>query len=56
MKMIIGSFMFALVLGVGMASLSFAAGDMDTPSSQTVSNKLDKRQTQQKHPSIPSAK
>ena len=40
MKKFIGSFAFALVLGVGMASLSFAAGDMATPSSQTVKGDL----------------
>ena len=40
MRKIIGSFMFALVVGVGMTSLSFAAGDMDTPSSQTVKGDL----------------
>ena len=32
MKKLIGPFMFAMVLGVGMASLSFAAGDMAAPS------------------------
>jgi hypothetical protein len=40
MKKLIGSFAFALVLGVGMASLSFAAGDMAAPSSQTVKGDL----------------
>ena len=40
MKELIGTFMFAMVLGVGMASLSFAAGDTATPSSQTVKGDL----------------
>jgi hypothetical protein len=40
MKKLIGSFVFALVLGFGMASLSFAVGDMATPSSQTVKGDL----------------
>ncbi|HSL04919.1 MAG TPA: hypothetical protein VK901_15430 [Nitrospiraceae bacterium] len=40
MKKLIGSFVFALVLGVGMASLSFAAGDMAAPNSQTVKGDL----------------
>ena len=40
MKKIIGSFVFALFLSVGMASLSFAAGDTATPSSQTVKGDL----------------
>ncbi len=40
MKKLIGSFVFALVLGFGIASLSFAAGDMATSSSQTVKGDL----------------
>ena len=40
MKKLIGTFMFAMVLGVGMASLSFAASDTATPSSQTVKGDL----------------
>ena len=40
MKKIIGSFVFALFLSVGMASLSFAADDTATPSSQTVKGDL----------------
>ena len=40
MKKLIGSFAFALVLGVGMASFSFAADDMAAPSSQTVKGDL----------------
>ena len=36
MKKLIGLFVFALVLGAGMASLSYAAGDMAAPASQTV--------------------
>ena len=40
MKKLIGPFMFAMVLGVGMASLSFAAGDMAAPSTQTVNGDL----------------
>jgi hypothetical protein len=40
MKKLIGPFMFAMVLRVGMASLSFAAGDMAEPSTQTVKGDL----------------
>ena len=40
MKKLIVPFMFAMILGVGMASLSFAAGDMATPSTQTVNGDL----------------
>jgi hypothetical protein len=32
MKKLIGPFVFAMILGVAMASLSFAAGDMAAPS------------------------
>jgi len=39
MKKLIVPFMFAMVLGVGMASLSFAA-DMAAPSTQTVNGDL----------------
>ena len=40
MKKLIGPFMFAMILGVGMASLSFAADDMAAPSTQTVKGDL----------------
>jgi alpha-acetolactate decarboxylase len=40
MKKLIGPFVFALILGVVMASLSFAAGDMAAPSTQTVNGDL----------------
>jgi hypothetical protein len=40
MKKLIGPFMFAMILGVGMAPLSFAAGDMAAPSTQTVNGDL----------------
>ena len=40
MKKLIVPFMFAMILGVGMASLSFAAGDMAAPSTQTVNGDL----------------
>ncbi len=40
MKKLIGSFVFALVLGFGMASFSFAAGDMAAPSTQTIKGDL----------------
>ena len=40
MKKLIVPFMFAMILGVGMASLSFAAGDMAEPSTQTVKGDL----------------
>ena len=36
MNKLIVPFMFAMILGVGMASLSFATGDMAAPSTQTV--------------------
>ncbi len=40
MKKLMVPFMFAMVLGVGMASFSYAAGDMAEPSSQTVKGDL----------------
>ena len=40
MKKLIVPFMFAMVLSVGMTSLSFAAGDMAEPSTQTVKGDL----------------
>ena len=40
MKKLIGPFVFAMLLGVGMASLLFAAGDMVAPSTQTVNGDL----------------
>ena len=40
MKKLIGPFMFAMIIGVGMASLSFAAGDMAAPSTQTINGDL----------------
>jgi len=40
MKKLIVPFMFAMILGVGMASLSFAAGDMAEPSTQTIKGDL----------------
>jgi len=40
MKKLIVPFMFAMILGVGMASLSFAAGDIAEPSTQTVKGDL----------------
>ncbi len=40
MKKLIGPFVFALILGVVMASLSFAAGDMAAPSTQTIKGDL----------------
>ena len=40
MKKLIGLFVFAMILGVGMASLSFAAGDMAALSTQTVNGDL----------------
>lgn len=40
MKKLIVPFMFAMVFGVGMASLSFAAGDMAEPNTQTVKGDL----------------
>ena len=36
MKKLIGLFVFATILSVGMASLSYAAGDMAAESTQTV--------------------
>lgn len=40
MKKLIGTFMFAMILGVGMAPFSFAAGDMAEPGTQTVKGDL----------------
>ena len=40
MKKLIGPFVFAMILGVVMASLSFAAGDMAAPGTQTVNGDL----------------
>ena len=40
MKKLMVPFMFAMVLGIGMASFSYAAGDMAEPSSQTVKGDL----------------
>ena len=40
MKKLIGLFMFAMILSAGMASLSYAAGDMAAPSTQTVNGDL----------------
>ena len=40
MKKLIAPFMFATVIGVGMASFSFAAGDMAAPSTQTIKGDL----------------
>lgn len=40
MKKLIGPFVFATILGVGLASLSFAAGDIAAPSTQTVNGDL----------------
>ena len=40
MKKLIGPFVFAMILGVGMASLLFAAGDMAAPSTQTINGDL----------------
>jgi hypothetical protein len=40
MKKLIVPFMFAMVLGFGMASLSFAAGDMAAPNTQTIKGDL----------------
>jgi uncharacterized protein YdeI (BOF family) len=40
MKKLIGPFMFAMILGFVMASLSFAAGDMAAPSTQTIKGDL----------------
>jgi len=40
MKKLIVPFMFAMVIGVGMASFSFAAGDMAEPNPQTIKGDL----------------
>jgi hypothetical protein len=40
MKKLIGLFIFAVIIGVGMASYSYAAGEMAAPSSQTVKGDL----------------
>ena len=40
MKKLIGLFVFAMMLSAGMASLSYAAGDMAAPSTQTVNGDL----------------
>jgi hypothetical protein len=40
MKKLISSFVLAVVIGVGMASYSYAAGDMAVPSTQTVKGDL----------------
>ena len=40
MKKLIGPFMLALILGIGMAALSFAAGDMAASDSQTIKGDL----------------
>ena len=40
MNKVVVPFMFAMVLGFGMASLSLAAGDMANPSTQTVKGDL----------------
>ncbi len=40
MKKLIIPFMFAMAIGVGMASFSFAAGDMTEPNTQTVNGDL----------------
>ena len=40
MKKLIVPFMFAMAIGVGMASFSFAAGDMTEPNTQTVNGDL----------------
>lgn len=40
MKKLIIPFMFAMVLGVGMATLAFAAGDMAAPGNQTIKGDL----------------
>jgi hypothetical protein len=40
MKKLIGLFLFAVIISVGMASYSYAAGDMAAPSSQTVKGDL----------------
>ena len=40
MKKLIGPFMCAVIIGVRMASYSYAAGDMAAPSTQTVDGDL----------------
>jgi hypothetical protein len=40
MKKLIGLFMLAVIIGVGMASYSYAAGDMAAPSTQMVNGDL----------------
>lgn len=40
MKKLIAPFMFAMVIGVGLASFSFAAGDMAEPNTQTIKGDL----------------
>jgi uncharacterized protein YdeI (BOF family) len=40
MKKLIGLFVFAMILSAGMASLSYAAGDMAAPSTQTINGDL----------------
>jgi len=40
MKKLIIPFMFAMAIGVGMASFSFAAGDMAEPNTQTIKGDL----------------
>jgi hypothetical protein len=40
MKKFIGPFIFAVIIGGGMASYAFAAGDMAAPSTQTVNGDL----------------
>ena len=40
MKKLISPFVLAVVIGVGMASYSYAAGDMAAPSTQTVDGDL----------------
>jgi hypothetical protein len=40
MKKLIVPFMFAMAIGVGMASFSFAAGDMAEPNTQTIKGDL----------------
>ena len=40
MKKLIGLFVFAMIFSVGMASLSYAAGDMAAPGTETVKGDL----------------
>jgi uncharacterized protein YdeI (BOF family) len=40
MKKLIVPFMFAMVIGIGLASFSFAAGDMAEPNTQTIKGDL----------------